>query len=717
MKRRRARATAPGKTHARAKGGAPLHSWAPLPLRVSKPWTTFAQFVSRLSLRIKITGGFVLIVLASAAVGTIMGSRIVTEAMFNQTLKRVSTGMQAAHMVYQAELDRVRRAVVLAAASYRLAGVLGQGRFDGIAPLLADLQREQGLDYLTFVSPTKQRWTPTVSSDPSLGTARMAPVPDAAEKAWSGEPVVSTEVLTPAALEAESADLAARATIPVTAVPYAKQPSRSEVDAGLTMLAAAPVRVGGEIVGVMYGGLLLNRTTDLVDRCRRTVFGGELYQGKEAGAVTIFLDDVRVSTNVLLGSGQRAIGTQAQAEVAERVLQRGETWEGRAFVATDWYVANYEPLRDHAGRTIGMFYVGMKEGPYLAVRTNMMITFIFVVIAGALIVIALTYAVTRNMIHPLEEMVAASKRIAAGDFEQGVEVRSRDEIGHLASSFNKMLAAVKTMKQELEESARTLEERVQARTKELMAIQMQMAQSEKLASLGRMSSGVAHEINNPLGGILTFSMLALEDTRPDDPVRKNLEIIVKQTLRCRDIVKGLLEFSRKPEAVSATADVHSVIQSTLSLLEQQAIFHNIRTMRNFAPGLPPARVDPGQLQQVMMNLVLNALDAMEGCGMLTISTESQHGGKEVVIGVKDTGKGIPPEIQPLVFEPFFTTKEVGQGTGLGLAIVHGIVARAGGSIRLESSDTGTRFTIRLPAGDTRPPPSSAGLPGYVPPEE
>jgi two-component system NtrC family sensor kinase len=270
---------------------------------------------------------------------------------------------------------------------------------------------------------------------------------------------------------------------------------------------------------------------------------------------------------------------------------------------------------------------------------------------------------------------------------------------------------VKTMKQELEDSARTLEERVQARTKELMAIQMQMAQSEKLASLGRMSSGVAHEINNPLGGILTFAMLALEDARPDDPVRKNLEIIVKQTLRCRDIVKGLLEFSRKPEAVAATADVHSVVQSTMSLLEQQAIFHNIHTVRDLEVGLPPAHVDPGQLQQVVMNLVLNALDAMEGSGVLTISTEALRDGKEIAINVIDTGKGIPPDIQPLVFEPFFTTKEVGQGTGLGLAIVHGIITRAGGSIELDSSEKGTRFRIRLPSADIRPPPSSAGIPG------
>jgi two-component system NtrC family sensor kinase len=191
-------------------------------------------------------------------------------------------------------------------------------------------------------------------------------------------------------------------------------------------------------------------------------------------------------------------------------------------------------------------------------------------------------------------------------------------------------------------------------------------------------------------------MLALEDCPPDHPMRQNLEIIVKQTMRCRETVKGLLDFARQSSTAATSIEVSPVVDKTLSLLENQSIFHDIRIVRALEPSLPSVLIDAGQLQQVVVNIVLNAVDAMEESGILTVETAPALQSDEVLVRISDTGKGIPEDVLPFIFEPFFTTKKVGQGTGLGLSIVHGIVARAGGKIDVATSPKGTVFTVRLP---------------------
>jgi two-component system NtrC family sensor kinase len=325
-----------------------------------------------------------------------------------------------------------------------------------------------------------------------------------------------------------------------------------------------------------------------------------------------------------------------------------------------------------------------------------MLTFLVVCCVGLVVVFALTYVLTRTTIHPLEEMAAAAHQIAAGHHDVRVQTRTHDEIGVLAASLNNMLDALQTTERALENWALKLEAKVQERTDELVAVQARMALSEKMASIGRLAAGVAHGINNPLGGILTLSMLALEECGPDHPLRSDLDTIVKQTMRCRDIVKGLLDFSRQTDARASKVSVNAIADSTLSLLERQALFHNIGTERRFRDDLPPVLMDPGQLQEVIINIVLNAVDAMEEKGDLTVETGIDQAGRQVLIRITDTGKGIPSDVLPFIFEPFFTTKKVGQGTGLGLAIVHGMVTRAGGDVDVASKPGETTFTVRLP---------------------
>lgn len=232
----------------------------------------------------------------------------------------------------------------------------------------------------------------------------------------------------------------------------------------------------------------------------------------------------------------------------------------------------------------------------------------------------------------------------------------------------------------------------------LRETQLQLLQSEKLRSLGEMAAGVAHEINNPLGGILLYASLLMEDMDPDDPKRKDVERIVQEAIRCKEIVKSLLEFARKSSPDKEPLDVNKALNEGLLFLENQATFHNIRIVKELDPRLPLVLGNLGQLKQVFMNIILNAVDAMHGEGTLTIRTYPSGDGSEVVISFTDTGVGIPKEILPRIFDPFFTTKEVGKGTGLGLSVSYGIVKEHGGRIEVESEvGKGSTFKVVLPA--------------------
>ena len=235
--------------------------------------------------------------------------------------------------------------------------------------------------------------------------------------------------------------------------------------------------------------------------------------------------------------------------------------------------------------------------------------------------------------------------------------------------------------------------------KELQDTQMRLIQTEKMASLGSLAAGVAHEINNPLGGILIYASLLMEDfADQNDPRVQDLKRIVEEGTRCKDIVKSLLEFARQTESKFESVAINKAIEDVLFFLEKQALFHNIQTIKELNPDLPPIQGDPNQIKQVLMNMMVNAAEAMsEKGGTLTITTGINPDGSSIVIFFKDTGPGMPPAIQLKIFDPFFTTKDVGKGTGLGLSTSYGIVQNHHGAIEVESAPgKGAAFKIILP---------------------
>jgi signal transduction histidine kinase len=233
--------------------------------------------------------------------------------------------------------------------------------------------------------------------------------------------------------------------------------------------------------------------------------------------------------------------------------------------------------------------------------------------------------------------------------------------------------------------------------KKLQETHLQLVSSEKMASLGKLAAGIAHEINNPLGGILIYSSLMIEDLPEEDSRRGDLARIVQEAGRCKEIVKSLLEFARQTEPKMESTDINRAINDGLFFLVNQALFHNIRIVKNLDSFLPFVRGNASQLKQVFMNIVVNAAEAMHGNGVLTITTSPAPDRKAIFVEFTDTGEGIPEENLTRIFDPFFTTKDVGKGTGLGLATSYGIVEDHGGKIGVKSKvGEGTTFTIELP---------------------
>jgi two-component system NtrC family sensor kinase len=497
--------------------------------------------------------------------------------------------------------------------------------------------------------------------------------------------VSGTVVLSEEFLSAENPELANRAKIQLLPTPRAAPRPEKEETSGMAFATAIPVLENGLVLGVLYGGNLLNRSQEIVDRVRDTVFQAEIYQGRSIGTATIFFRDIRISTNVLTPDGKRAIGTRVSSEVKKHVLNEGKNWTDRAFVVSDWYITAYEPIEDIMGERVGILYVGVLEAKYVDVRTKALSIFILLTTAGIALAIGLGYFLGSKIMQPVHRLIGASAQVSQGNLSPEIGPISKNEIGILQKTFTKML-----------NSLRERDRRQKAES------EIRLLQSEKQASIGKLAAGVAHEINNPLTGVLTFTHMLLRRKDIGDDVRSDLQRIVTATERVRKIVKGLLDFSRQTKLDPEPLDVNRLVRSAISLVDNQALVKGVNL--NFKPAeeLPMLTLDRGQLESVILNIILNAFDATEPGDSITLSTgigvsANQASQKGVEIAVADTGCGISPENFDKLFDPFFTTKEVGQGTGLGLSVSYGIVERHGGTIRVQSEvGRGSTFTIWLP---------------------
>jgi two-component system NtrC family sensor kinase len=307
---------------------------------------------------------------------------------------------------------------------------------------------------------------------------------------------------------------------------------------------------------------------------------------------------------------------------------------------------------------------------------------LFGIVAIAAVSLMIYLLVDRIVLRPVHEIVAATRKVAAGDLNYEIAVTKRDEIGILADSFNEM-------------------------TKKLSEAQRQVYQSQKLAAVGQLAAGVAHEINNPLTGVLSYGSFLLKRAEDKPEFKEDLEVIVRETKRCREIVKGLLDFARQSPPEKHACDITEIVERAVRIVHTQLAAHGVELRKNLPADLPKIHADANQLQQVIVNLLLNANDAIgERGGLIALATTvvshgetSQSQAKQVEISVSDTGCGIPAADLQRIFDPFFSTKGP-KGTGLGLAVAWGIIEKHTGRIEVESEvGKGTTFRLRLPIGE------------------
>jgi two-component system NtrC family sensor kinase len=496
----------------------------------------------------------------------------------------------------------------------------------------------------------------------------------------TGKEQAATEVI-PAEFLAQ-VGLDRQAHIPLIDTPLAApEPfDPREGTAGLALTGVYPVLgEDGRVIGAVLAAHLFNNDFTLVDRIKEVA---------GVDTVTIFFGDLRVSTNVPDEEGKRAVGTRVSQEVYDVVLKQGRSYPGKAFVVNEWFITRYEPLRDHQGQVVGSLYVGARLSSFL----GLLHTFYFRVALIALVCIVLAgiiaVPIAQFIIYPIAELVEATRRLAQGDMTVRVPVYSKGELAVLGRSFNSMVETLHQTQQEL-------------------------LHKERLASMGQLAAGVAHEINNPLGSILLFSDVMYKEAPEDDPRRDDLKMIINETTRCKNIVADLLNFARQQEVLAQETDVHALLEKVVEGVHLQPIFKEAEIVRQFSPDLPTIQADPAQLQQVFVNLLNNAAEAMEGGGTITLATRPVDS-QWVEIKVSDTGCGIPEENLGKLFTPFFTTKALGKGTGLGLSIVYGIIKMHRGQIAVQSQvGQGTTFTVTLPVQLPKGPSTLTGAPSDV----
>ncbi|MCC6129795.1 MAG: HAMP domain-containing protein [Acidobacteria bacterium] len=329
------------------------------------------------------------------------------------------------------------------------------------------------------------------------------------------------------------------------------------------------------------------------------------------------------------------------------------------------------------------------------------ISFLAVLLVGTCVRMA-----TRSFVlKPVAAMMEATARMGSGDLKARAVVHSKDELGLLANSVNDMAASLYAIRKEKLKILEGLERQVEERTAELRKAQAQLVQTEKLASLGKLAASIAHEINNPLAGILTFSKTLIR-TLDEGPLSekvqatcsKHIKLIQRETERCTAIVRNLLDFARQRPLDLKDLDVHGPLEEALSLCTNKISLQGIELRKNLGPPFS-VNADFGQLRQAFLNVLLNACDVMPKGGVLEISSRPTKSGIEIVIA--DSGPGIPPEILSKIFDPFFTTKE--KGTGLGLSVVYGVMEKHGGTMRAESEPgKGTRMIFALPRSTEKP---------------
>src|SRR6478735_5984480 len=629
-------------------------------------------------------------------------------AKFDATLiSKVNGDLTIAHQYLARILEKTGVQIRSLGQSARFHEVVAQDARGALQDLLEETRKEIGLDFLYL---TSGRGDILASSPPLHGIPRAEwPI---IRSALSGEaPATGVDIFSNDELAAISPDLAARARLDLVPTPNAVPTDRSTETRGMVVHAASRAMLPDGGAAALVGGTVLNQNLEFIDTINDLVYRAASLPEGSQGTATLFLDDVRISTNVRLFEGRRALGTRVSAAVRSAVMGEGHTWLDSAFVVNDWYISAYEPLVDSYGKRVGMLYVGFLQKPFSEAKYQTLIIIIlaFIAITVATVPIFLRWA--QSIFMPLERVTATIGEVESGNLSARTKLpASGDEIGRVAFHLDTLLDQVQERDRQLREWNEELNIRVRERTRDLEhanlkleATTKQLIMSEKLAAIGEITAGVAHEINNPIavmqGNLDVIRSVIGEEA---DKAKVEFRLLDQQIHRISQIVTKLLQFAR-PEEYAGYVERHapgSVVADCLPLVQHLLNKTEIRVVREDHESRL-VLMNRTELQQVVINLIVNAIHAMPDGGTLALrsSDADRDGVPGIVIEVADSGIGMAADVVEKVFDPFFTTKRR-DGTGLGLSISQTLIKRQGGQITAESEiGCGSTFRVWLPEAD------------------
>lgn len=618
----------------------------------------------------------------------LIGSLLITDRIYRQAQLKVIGDLNLARKVYQDEINHLASIVRVAGLMPSMTDHLTSSRLSLPEKALQQLLHEEQLSFLNVID--NHGVVHYRSANPASHGDRLDSDPLVA-RALKGELNGGAQIYSRERLATENPNLAEKALTAIKPTPRARAVSNESERRGLMLVAVAPLLTpDGRVAGALQAGFMLNGDSRVVDTITRIVFDRE-----GGGAATVFLGDVRIATNVRDPAGDRATGTLMSLEVVRDVLSQGKLWSDRAFVLSNWYISAYEPIRDPSGSVIGALYVGMPEQPLLDLRKNLNLIFAGVLLFVALIGITLSTWIGSRLAKPVRALADAARRMASGELVGPILVRSDDEIGLLADEFNTMTREVITLNQTLEQKVAERTGQLEEKSQQLLDAQKELAQSERLAGLGVLAAGVAHEINNPLAVIRGNAELLQLSIPNNSEDREEVDAIVEEAIRIGRIVNNLRVFSRSGMQRVTHFSLGALLDGILDQVGHQISLERYRVARNYWGRDVMMEGDEDQLRQVFTNLIVNGLQAMPEGGEMVVDVERADTGGKVCVTVCDHGSGILAENMGRLFTPFFSTKP--QGTGLGLAVSYGIVSDHGGEIKVDSSaGKGATFSVLLP---------------------
>ena len=624
----------------------------------------------RLTLQRKIVFFFLIVVIVGGSVALILGIVLFGKTVLERAQKQVKMDLNSAWMVYNQKIDDIKFLMQLTVRR----GIIIEGLKQRNTPLLKRMLEEVRLDNnLDFLSLTDERGIVLVRAKPPYRVGDDQSNDEIVSKALNRKQSAGTQILSQEELIKEGDGLAEQAFMVFVPTPLAKPRARDRETSGMVIKAAVPViDENDDVQGVLYGGILLNRNYEIVDRIKNIVYRGESYEGKDIGTATIFQWDVRVSTNVKNLNGLRAIGTRVSREVYEKVLENGEPYIGRAYVVNADYITAYEPIRNTLDHTIGILYVGILEQPFIDMRNQVLLLFFSIALIGVVVALAIGYFLARSISKPVEKLVYATEEISQGKFPAKLDIYSDDEIGRLASSFAQMSQNLQKIMGDLKELNKKY--------------------------LGLLSF-TTHELKQPLGVLRGYLIMLQDETlgKLSTPLQKEallemrsnvntLNDMIQKYLQLTKIEAGQLVVEKKrinlfEEAINPVLEGET---SQLSIKKMRVVIEEREQLEKLE-----ITADPILMRIVFSNLITNAIKYGKTGGEINLGLQEQNA-YSYRFHVKNEGPGIPRDKLEIIFGKFvrIDIKELGKqlGTGLGLYNTKEIIEKHGGKIWAESEE-------------------------------